>query len=121
MNNSKKIDEAFRTKYFEKPQLISSSMEDIYYEASHLDGSNGRFLYSSLVGNYLNNGAVHAVKTLNTPTLILGSKEMNKYVLALDEYHRINQNIEIIQLTNGNLYPHMEVPEKVYSVIENHI
>lgn len=121
MNNSQRIDETFRTEYFERPQLISSSLEDIYYEAAHLDGSNGRYLYSSMIGNYLNNSALHAVKNLTTPTLIIGSKEMNKYALTLDDYHKINKTIEIVKLTNGNLYPHMEVPEKIYSVIEDHI
>lgn len=121
MNNSKKIDQAFRTEYYERPQLISSTMEDIYYEAAHIGGSKGRYLYSSMVGNYLNNGAVHAVKNLTTPTLIIGSREMNKYALALDDYHKVNPNIEIVKLTNGNLYPHMEVPEKVYSLIKDFI
>ena len=121
MNNSKKIDETFRTNYYKKPQLISSTMEDIYYEAAHLNGSNGRFLYASMIGNYLNNGAMHAVKNLTTPTLIIGSKEINKYALALDDYHKLNQNIDIKKITNGNLYPHMEVPDKVYTLIENYI
>ena len=119
MNNSHKIDEAFRLDYYEKPQLISSNMEDIYYEAAHLNGSNGRYLYSSMIGNYLNNGISHALKKLTTPTLIIGSKEMNKYALVLDDYHKLNESIEIKKITNGNLYPHMEVPEKVYSIIED--
>ncbi|MBR2046803.1 MAG: alpha/beta fold hydrolase [Agathobacter sp.] len=121
MNNSHKIDAAFRNDYYEKAQLISSTMEDIYYEAAHLDGSNGRYLYSSMIGNYLNNGVVHALKNITTPTLIIGSREMNKYSLALDDYHKVNQSIEIVKLTNGNLYPHMEVPEKVYTVIEDYL
>jgi len=121
MNNSHKIDTAFRNEYYEKAQLISSYMEDIYYEAAHLNGSNGRYLYSSMIGNYLNNGAVHAVKNLTIPTLIIGSRDISKYALTLDDYHKVNSNIEIVKLTNGNLYPHMEVPEKVYSLIKNFI
>ena len=121
MNSAPKIDEAFRTKYYQKSQLISSTMEDIYYESAHLDGSNGKYLYASMIGNYVNNGALHAVKNLTTPTVIIGSKEMNKYALVLDDYHKENSNIEIVKLTHGNLYPHMEVPEKVYSVISNPI
>lgn len=121
MNNAQSIDESFRTEYYEKPQLISSTLEDIYYEAAHLNGSNGRYLYSSLIGNYMNNSALHAVKSLTTPTLIIGSKELNKYALTLDDYHKVNSTIEIVKLTNGNLYPHMEIPEKVCSVIEDHI
>lgn len=121
MHNSRRIDESFRTEYYERPQLISSTMEDIYYEAAHLDGSNGRYLYASTIGNYMNNGILHALKSLTTPTLIIGSRELKKYSLALDDYHKENSSIEIVKLTNGNLYPHMEVPEKVYSVIEDHI
>lgn len=121
MNSFLKIDEKFRRKYYKRPQLISFSMEDIYYEAAHLGGSNGKYLYSSIIGNYLNNNISHALKSLHTPTLIIGSKEMKRYALVLDDYHKLNKNIEITKLTNGNLYPHMEIPEKVYSVIKNYI
>ena len=121
MNNSKYIDEAFRTKYVTKPQLISSSMEDIYYESAHKSGSTGRYLYSSLIGNYVNNSITHAVKSISTPTLIIGSSEMKRYALALDDYHKVNNDIDIIRITNGSLYPHMEIPEKITSLIEDYI
>ena len=121
MNNMQHIDTSFRTRYVSKPQLISSAMEDVYYEAAHKNGSNGRFLYSSLLGNYVNNTITHAVKSLTTPTLIIGSVEMKKYALALDDYHKVNENIDIIRITNGSLYPHMEIPEKITSLIEDFI
>lgn len=121
MNNMQHIDEAFRTRYVSKPQLISSSMEDVYYEAAHKNGSNGRFLYSSLLGNYVNNSITHAVKSISTPTLIIGSVEMKRYALALDDYHKVNDDIDIVRITNGSLYPHMEIPEKITSLIEDYI
>ena len=121
MTNPPHIDEAFRTKYFERPQLISGSIEEVYYEAAHTNGSNGKYLYSSMIGNYLNNNITHAVKSLHTPTLIIGSKEMKRYALALDDYHMVNPNLEIMRITNGNLYPHMEVPEKIVSIIEDYL
>lgn len=121
MNNMQHIDLSFRTRYITKPQLISSSMEDIYYEAAHKNGSNGRFLYSSLLGNYVNNSITHAVKSISTPTLIIGSIEMKQYSLTLDDYHKVNSNIDIIRINNGSLYPHMEIPEKINSLIEDYI
>lgn len=121
MNNMQHIDTSFRTRYVTKHQLISSSMEDIYYEAAHKNGSNGRFLYSSMLGNYVNNSITHAVKSLSTPTLIIGSVEMNRYSLTLDDYHKINSNLDIIRINNGSLYPHMEIPEKINSLIEDFI
>ena len=121
MNNMQHIDNSFRTRYVEKSQLLSSSIEDIYYEAAHKNGSNGRFLYSSLLGNYVNNSITHAVKSISTPSLIIGSVEMKRYALALDDYHKVNSNIDIVRITNGSLYPHMEIPEKINSLIENFI
>lgn len=121
MTNPPHIDEVFRTRYYERAQLISTTIEEIYYEAAHTNGSNGRYLYSSILGNYLNNSITHAIKNLSTPTLIIGSKEMKRYSLALDDYHKVNPNLDIIRITNGNLYPHMEVPEKIVSIIEDYL
>ena len=121
MNNMQHIDTSFRTRYVSKTQLISSSIEDIYYEAAHKNGSKGRFLYSSLLGNYVNNSITHAVKDITTPTLIIGSVEMKHYELTLDDYHKVNPNLDITRINNGSLYPHMEIPEKINSLIENYI
>lgn len=121
MNNMQHIDASFRDRYISKTEIISSKMEDIYYEAAHKNGSNGRFLYSSLLGNYVNNTITHALKTISTPTLIIGSVEMKRYALALDDYHKVNDDLDIVRITNASLYPHMEIPEKINSLIENYI
>lgn len=121
MNNMQHIDASFRDRYISKTEIISSKMEDIYYEAAHKNGSNGRYLYSSLLGNYVNNTITHALKTISTPTLIIGSVEMKRYALALDDYHKVNDDLDIVRITNGSLYPHMEIPEKINSLIENYI
>lgn len=121
MNNMQHIDASFRNRYISKTEIISSTMEDIYYEAAHKNGSNGRFLYSSLLGRYVNNTITHAVKSVSTPTLIIGSVEMKRYALALDDYHKVNNELDIVRITNGSLYPHMEIPEKINSLIEDYI
>ena len=121
MNNMQHIDASFRNRYISKTEIISSTMEDIYYEAAHKNGSNGRFLYSSLLGRYVNNTITHAVKSVSTPTLIIGSVEMKRYALALDDYHKVNIELDIVRITNGSLYPHMEIPEKINSLIEDYI
>lgn len=121
MMQPQRIDESFRTRYYMKPQLISSNLEETYYEAAHTNGSNGRYLYSSKLGHYLNNSATHAVKKISTPTLIIGSKEMKNNSLILDDYHKVNPSLEIMRITNGNLYPHLEIPDKIASIIENYL
>ena len=121
LTNPMKIDEAFRTKYYHKPQLISSTLEDTYYEAAHTNESNGRFLYSSMLGNYLNNNISHALKKLTTPTRIIGSNHLKGNTHVLDDYHKLNSNLDIVRITNGSLYPQMEIPEKTTSLINDFI
>ena len=117
--NPRKIDASFREKYFAKPQLITSSMEDTYYEAAHTNGSKGRFLYSSMIGNYLNNNIAHALKKLDTPTLIIGSNNIKGTTHKLDDYYKLNPKLNIVRIMNGCLYPHMEIPEKTSTLIHN--
>lgn len=119
MTNPTRIDNAFRNNYYAKPQLISSSLEDTYYEAAHTSGSNGRFLYSSILGNYLNNNITHALKKTDVPTLLIGSDTIKGTTHKLDDYHKINSKLEIVRIMNGNLYPHMEIPEKTASLIHD--
>lgn len=121
MTNPTRIDTAFRDCYYAKPQLISHKLEDAYYEAAHLDGSNGRYLYSSILGNYVNNTITHAIKKLEAPTLIIGCKELKKYEHILDDYHNVNSTLEIMRINNGSLYPQLEIPEKITSIIEEYL
>lgn len=120
-NNMTNIDHTFRNKYLNKPHTVSSSVEDVYYEAAHKSGSNGRYLYSSILGNYLNNSITHAIKSLSVPTLVIGSVEIDGYAHSLDDYYKVNKNLNIVRIQNGSLYPHMEIPEKIVSLIENFI
>lgn len=71
--NPKRIDRQFRFTYYCRPQLISSKTKDAYYEAAHMDNSNGKYLYSSLLGNYMNIDLRHAVKKSQNLFLLLSA------------------------------------------------
>lgn len=111
------IDNLFRTKYFAREELISSKTEDIYYESAHLNASNGKYLFSSLIGNYMNLDIVHALKKIDKPVYLIGSNGQS----CLDEYHKLNSNFETTTVSGGKMYPHMEVPEKVYAIISSYL
>ena len=68
--NPKRIDRQFRFTYYCRPQLISSKTKDAYYEAAHMDNSNGKYLYSSLLGNYMNIDLRHAVKKITKHIMV---------------------------------------------------
>ena len=117
--NPKNLDRTFRDKYFHRPQLISSTMEDAYYESAHMDNSNGKYLYSSLLGNYMYTDIRHALKNLKKPVTIIGSVEPSSNIKIFEEYKKLNKSIELIKITNCKLYPQLENPEKVAKMISS--
>jgi pimeloyl-ACP methyl ester carboxylesterase len=115
------IDRSFREKYFNRSQLVSSKLEETYYESAHLEESRGKYLYASLLGNYMNISIRHALKKIDKPVYLIGSRDLKNNFHTLDEYRKLNKNFEITMLSNGNLYPQLEIPEKIYAVINGYL
>lgn len=118
MNNPIHIDRRFRDKYFSKSHLISTKMEDTYYESAHLYESNGKYLYSSLIGNYVNIDITRAIKNIDKPVKLIGSRDIKNNLQNLEKYRKLNKNFEITMISNCKAYPQLEVPEKLASILK---
>lgn len=114
-----KIDIRFRTRYFAKSELINTKIEDTYYESAHYDKSNGRYLYSSILSNFININIKNALKTTDKKIKIIGSRNISDNLLTLDNYHKTNSNVEITHISNASLYPQLEIPEKIANLIKS--
>lgn len=117
--NQIRIEELFRKTYYSQPHLISSKTEDAFYEAAHMDNSSGKYLYSSILGNYMNIDIKHALKKIDKPIYLIGSRDLKNNFNTMEEYRRQNSKIEITYISNCKLYPHLENPKKVYQIIES--
>lgn len=117
LSNPVHIDRNFRNKYFAKTNLITSKMEDVYYESAHLDDSKGKYLYSSLLGNYVNINIAHALKKIDHPVYLIGSRGIKNNIHTLEEYRKLNSKFEIYMTSNSNLYPQLESPENIATLI----
>ena len=117
--NPARIDCQFRTLYYSRPQLISSKTEDAFYESAHMDNSNGKYLYSSVLGNYMNVNIVHAIKKMDKKLFIIASKDIKNNFKIIEEYQKLNSNVEVTFISDSKLYPQLEVPEKTYQIIKN--
>lgn len=114
--HEKKIHSFFEKKYFLKKSLISSKMEDIYFESAHKGKSAGKFLLASAQGNYINVDVSNAVKNANN-LFIIASRERKDSVSITEEYVRLNKNIEISYLSNSKYLPQLEVPDKLLGIL----
>lgn len=117
--NPARIDRMFRNTYFSRPQLISDKIKDTYYEAAHMDDSRGKFLYSSILGNYMNGNIRHAIKKIDKTMYIIASRGLKNGLSSTEEYRKLNTHIEVTGISNCKLYPQLENPEKTSQIIES--
>ena len=68
-----KVDLLFRNKFISRGQLISDNMKDAYYESAHKGQSRGKYLYSSILSNYINTNIAPALKNLDKDVSIIAS------------------------------------------------
>lgn len=113
----KRISELFEKVYFKKKTFISGKLKDYYYEAAHADCSNGRFLYGSILSNYTNINIIPALKKIENPIFLIGSRENDKSIQIIDSYVKYDENIETAYLSNCNKLPQLEEPEKFCQIL----
>jgi pimeloyl-ACP methyl ester carboxylesterase len=112
------IDREFRNRYYAKSKSINTNIEETYYESAHLKDNKGKYLYSSLLANYLNINIANALKKIDKPIYLIGSRGVKNNIYILEEYRRLNSNFEIYMTSNSNLYPQLEAPENVATLIK---
>lgn len=100
--------------YFENRNFTNKYI-DAYYEASHKNNSNGRYLYAHKICSYISCDSRQAVEEKDNISIIIGSKYDNSIVL---EYQKINSKIKKYTINNSYILPHIENPEEVKNVIE---
>ncbi len=111
------IDRRFREKYYNNALCISSKIEDVYYESSHLEESHGKYLFSSILGNYVNINIKQAIKYIDKPVYIIGSRDLKNNIHTMEEYRKLNKNFEIRMLSHSGLYPQLETSDKVFAML----
>ncbi len=118
LTNPKRLDRQFRYTYYSRPQLISPKIEDAYYESAHMDNSSGKYLYSSLLANFMNIDLRHAVKKLDKPVSFIISSDVKNNYKTVQEYRKLNSRIDVTYISNCKLYPQLENPEKVCQILD---
>lgn len=115
--NENKIKLLFENEYYHNPSNISSTIVESYYEAAHAKSSNGRFLSASITSNYTNINIIPALKKIENPIFLIGSRETDKSIRIMDSYLKYDENIETAYLSHCKMLPQLEKPDKLYEII----
>jgi len=119
LNTKSNIELAFTEKYLYNPFSVDQSTIDISYEAAHLGNNGGRYLLSSIIGNYLSCNITHGVKAINNSIFIIDGEEKDHLEETQDFYKSLNPAIECETIPLAKQLPHIEVPEKVLEAIKD--
>ena len=114
VTNTKAITKLFTEKYYRDTAKIPVNLTDTYYEAAHLQGSNGKYLYASILGKYTNINIIHALKTITNPIHFITTDAVSK---DIEEYLNYNQNITIDHISEAGYLPQLEKPEEILHLL----
>lgn len=112
--NTKTIHRQFIDKYYYDDTKIPVNLPDIYYESSHLQGSNGKYLYASILGKYTNINIIHALKLITNPIHFIITDAASK---DIKEYRNYNKNITIDYVADAGYLPQLEKPEAIVNLL----
>lgn len=120
MNRQEDTDYMFNQKYFYNKSAVPQDLKEYYYESAHYKNSGGRFLLASQAGRYTNldvRKAIHNCKDL----VILASRNRTQSTFIINEYTRLNSQIEVSYLSGVKQLPQLETPEKTYNRIMRYL
>lgn len=115
--SKKNILNVFKEGYFYDFTKIDQSLLNTYHANSHFDNSAGKYLYSSMISNYLDVNLNNAYENIQTETTIISSR--NNFA-SNEEFNTIankNDQIDVITISNCKLMPHLENPIKISKLI----
>ncbi len=106
--------------YFLRSDLADTTLIQTYYDAAHRGNSNGRYLQASLRGNYFNANIKNSLRKLDN-LFIIGSRDLHSSVATVEEYKKVNANLDYTYLSGSKVYPQLETPDKLYKAIKNYL
>ena len=112
--NTKTITKQFTEKYYHDSTKIPVNLPDIYYESAHLEGSNGKYLYASILGRYTNINIIHALKLITNPIHFIVTDTASP---DIEEYLNYDPDITIDHISETGDLPQLEEPEEVIHLL----
>ena len=79
----------------------------IYYENSHIGGSNNKYLSSSLVNGFLFSKEKKLIPSIDNIYIINGYDEPDRREIA-EEFKKLNNTTHVITVNNSRYLPHLE-------------
>lgn len=117
--SKKKLAASLERDYFYDGSKLTDDFVNICYESAHTRKTAAKYLFSSIKGRYVNCSVAPVLNKLdNSIFIITGDEEMEDINASAIQYQRLAPSIEIINIANTLLVPHLEQPEEFLKQIQ---
>ena len=110
--NKKTISEDFYSSYYYNQNLINEKSILTYFEASHKNRSNSKYLYASQQSRFTNANIMACLHKINNSICIIVGNSNPENSLVANQYQNQLPSIEIIGISKAKQLPHMEKPDE---------
>lgn len=111
------IELQFTEKWLYNPFHTNGNDIEAYYESAHRGKGNGKYLLSSIVGNYAYLNIAHALKSVDHCIYIVGGSGKSGIQETIALYTALNTSVESVILPNAKQLPQLEAPGDVLEQI----
>lgn len=119
--NKDNTEYALTENYFYSPFKVNPAIIKSYYTAAHTANGNGKMLFASLRGNYLNADISRALaKADNRIFIITGDQIENREAIEAS-YLKLNKNILVFTAAKSKYLPQLEAPEQTLDLLLNYM
>ena len=115
-----KIRERFiQTYYYDQTKIEESAIKK--YCASSHNNYKAKYTYASLIGRYINNNIIHALREVNHNIILLYGDKTEDLETMKENYLYYNSAIECGEIPSTKLLPHMEDPVSTIEMIKTYL
>lgn len=111
------IELAFTEKYLYNPFHMNTTDVSTYYEAAHRGNGHGKYLLSSIAGNYTCFNICHALHSINNSIYIIGGSDEPDIRETCALYAALNPSIEYEFISRTKHFPQLEAPQSLLKQI----
>lgn len=116
LTSKSSIEFAFIEEYLFNPFAITPSTIDTCYESAHLGDGNGKYLMSSIIGNYIYFNISHGLQSIHNQILVVNGESYDSGTKALAQYTSLKPTIKHQVIPATKYLPQQESPEQLLNL-----
>lgn len=115
--NKSNVEDYLTEKCYYNPFNVKPGVTKAYYDAAHTANGDGKSLFASLEGLYLNADITTALKTAENEIIMINGSHRDRVDELEASYQAINPSIECYCITESKHLPQLEAPETFLNLL----